>query len=49
MRKKTMQKDLGWESRVKKECLVNVGFAEKMLFSWILKKAVGRPGLKKTV
>ena len=42
-----MHKDLGWKSRVKKEYLINEGFAEKMLFSWILKKAVGRPELEK--
>jgi len=45
IRKQTVHKGLEEESKVKKECLVNVGFYEKTLFGWVFKKAVGKPGL----
>jgi hypothetical protein len=42
-----MHNILDGNPELKKGYLGNEGFAEKMFFSWILKNAVGRPGLEK--
>jgi hypothetical protein len=45
IRKKDIRKDLGLESRVKTGYIANVSLYGMILFGWILKKAVGEPGL----